>query len=93
MLYYVAGALYSVMGSLAEVDADLDNNPPRKTLCRTIRLDTRSIRLCARSIRPYGHTVCCCMQTVRRSMRTIRLGSLGFAQYVATQVYVLVIPF
>jgi hypothetical protein len=91
MLYYGAGAMYSVMRSLVETDADLGKNAHRKTLCRTIRLDTQTVRLCARTVQPYGRTVHCCMRTVRRCMRTVRLGSLGFAQYVAARVHVSVI--
>jgi hypothetical protein len=91
MLYYGAGALYSAMGSLAETDADLDNNPHRKTLCQTVRLDTRTVRLCAWTGQPYGQTVHCCMRTIRRCMRTVRLGSLGFAQYMAARAHVSVI--
>jgi hypothetical protein len=73
-------------GRLAGMDEDLDNNLPQKTMHRTARLDTRIVRLYARTVRPYG-------QTVHRCMRTVRLGSLGFAQYVATRVHVLVIYF
>jgi hypothetical protein len=54
MLYYGAGTSYDVIGSSAETDADLDNNPPRKTLRWTIRLDSRTVRLCVRTVRPYG---------------------------------------
>jgi hypothetical protein len=91
MVYYGVGALYSAMGSSAEMDANLDNNPHQKNLCRIVRLDTRTIRLCARTVRPYGRTVRCCMRTVRRCMRIVRLGSLGFAQYVAARAHVSVI--
>jgi hypothetical protein len=52
MLYYGAGALYDVMESLAGMDADLDNNPPHRTLRtlrRTVRLDMRTVRLHART--------------------------------------------
>jgi hypothetical protein len=79
MLYYGAGTLYDVIRSLAETDADLDNNPPRKTLLWTIWLDSRTVRLCARTVWPYG--------------RTVRLGSLGFAQYVVAWMHVSVICF
>jgi hypothetical protein len=73
-------------GHLAGMDEDLGNNLPQKTLRRTVRLDTRIVRLYARTVRPYG-------QTIHRCMRTVRLGSLGFAQYVAARVHVLVIHF
>ena len=44
-----------------------------------------------RIVGPYGRTIRCCMQTVCRYMRTVRLGSLGFAQYVAARAHVSVI--
>jgi hypothetical protein len=73
------------------MDEDLGNNPHRKTLCQTVRLDTRTIWLCARTVQPYGRTIRCCMQTVCRYMRTVRLGRLGFAQYVVARAHVSVI--
>jgi hypothetical protein len=43
MLYYGAGALYSAMRSLAETNANLDNNPHRKNsvLDRPVRYADR----------------------------------------------------
>jgi hypothetical protein len=37
------------MGSLAGTDAELDIHPPQKTLCRIVRLNTRTVRLHART--------------------------------------------
>jgi hypothetical protein len=91
MLYYGAGVLYDITGRLAGTNEDLGNDPHQKTLCCTVRLDTRTVRQCARTVRPYGWTVRCCMWTVRRYMRTVRLGSLGFVQYVAARAHVSVI--
>ena len=88
MLYYGADALYSVMGSLAETYVDLDNNPHQKTPYQTVQLDTWIIQLCVRTVRPYGRTIRRCMRTVCRCMQTVRLGSLGFAQYVATRAHI-----
>jgi hypothetical protein len=70
-------------GSLAGMDEDLGNNFPQKTLRWTVRLNTRTVRLCVQTVRPYGRTVRCCMRIVHHSMRMVRLGGLGFVQYVA----------
>jgi hypothetical protein len=32
------------MGSLAGMDTELDIHPPLKTLCRTVRLNTRTVQ-------------------------------------------------
>jgi hypothetical protein len=51
------------MGSVAETDEDLGNNPPQTTLCRTVRSDTRTVRSD--------------MRTARDHMRAVCLGGLG----------------
>jgi hypothetical protein len=69
MLYYGAGALHDVMGSLVGTNAGVDNNLPHKalnTLPWTIRLAMRTVWLRARAVRPYGRIVRCCIRTVRR---------------------------
>jgi hypothetical protein len=78
-LYYGAGVLYDVMGSLAGTDAELDIHPPQKTLCRTVLLNTRTVR----------HYI----QTVWRHTRTVRMGYLRFAWYMAARVQASVIHF
>jgi hypothetical protein len=76
------------MGGTVE---DSGNNPPQKTLRRTVRLDmrivrryARTVRVCARTVRDYTQTVCC-------SMRTVRLGNFDSMQYVVARAHVLVI--
>jgi hypothetical protein len=81
------------MGSLAGTDAELDIHPPQKTLCRTVWLNTRTIRLRARTIRPCGRTVWRYIRTVWCHTRTVRMGYLGFAQYVVAWVQASVIRF
>jgi hypothetical protein len=76
------------MGSFARTDEHLGNNPPKKTLRRTVRLSMRIVRRYARTVRVCGWTVRYCMQTVRCCMRTVRLGSLEFAQYVVAREHV-----
>jgi hypothetical protein len=67
-LYYGAGVSYGDMGSLAGTDTELDIHPPQKTLCRTVRLNTRIIRLRARTVRPCGWTIRHYIRTVWRHM-------------------------
>jgi hypothetical protein len=62
------------MGSVAGTGEDLGNNPPQKFHARTIRT-------CTQTARDY-------MWTVRRCMRTVRLGSLDFVPYVVARVHV-----
>jgi hypothetical protein len=93
MLYYGAGVSYGEMGSLARTDAELDIQPPQKTLCRTVRLNTRTVRLRERTIRPCGRTVRRYIRTVRRHTQTVRMDYLGFARYVAAWVQASVIRF
>jgi hypothetical protein len=64
-LYYGAGVSYGEMGNLAGTDTELDIHPSQKTLCQTVRLNTR----------------------------TVRMGYLGFARYVAAWVQASVIHF
>jgi hypothetical protein len=85
-LYYGAGVSYGEMGSLAGTDTELDIHPPQKTLCRTVRLNTRTIRPCGRTVRHY-------IQTVWHHTRTVLMGYLGFAWYVAAWVQASVIRF
>jgi hypothetical protein len=73
--------------SLTGTNEDLGNNLPQKTTRRTVRLDMQTVRLRARTVRPYGRILHYCMWTIRRCTRTVRLGSLGFAQYVAARVH------
>jgi hypothetical protein len=37
--------MYIAMGSVAEMDEGLGNNPPQTSLCRTVQLDTRTVCL------------------------------------------------
>jgi hypothetical protein len=81
-LYYGAGVLYGVMGSLAGTYAELDIHPPQKTLCRTVWLNMWIVWLRARTVR----TVRRYIRTVWRHTRTIRMGYLGFARYMVAWV-------
>jgi hypothetical protein len=92
-LYYGAGVSHGEMGSLAGTDTELDFHPSQKTLCQTVRLNTRTIRLRARFIRPCGRTVRHYIRTVWRHMQTVRMGYQGFARHVAAWVQVSVIRF
>jgi hypothetical protein len=76
------------MGSFTRTDGDSGNNPPQKIMRLTVRLDTRIVRRYARTVLPRGQTVRCCMRTVHRCMWMVRLGSLGFAQYVVARAHV-----
>jgi hypothetical protein len=80
-LYYGAGVSHGEMRSLARTDAELDIHPPQKTLCWTVRLNTRTVRLRARTVRSCGRTVWRYIRTVWRHTRTVRMGYLGFARY------------
>jgi hypothetical protein len=53
MLYYGVGALYNVMGSLAGMDADADNNFPHKAIY-TLH---RTVRCCIRTVWRYTWTI------------------------------------
>jgi hypothetical protein len=76
------------MGSFTGTDEDSGNNPPQETLRRTVRLDTRIVQWYARTVRRCGRTVRCCIRTVHRCMWMVRLGSLGFAQYMVAWAHV-----
>jgi hypothetical protein len=67
------------MGSLAGTDAELNIHPPQKTLCQTVRFNTRTVR---RYIR-----------TVWRHVRMVRMSYLGFARHVAAWVHASIIRF
>ena len=76
------------MGSVAGMGEDSGNNPPQKTLRRTVRLDmwtvqryARTIRVCVRTIRDYTRTVRYCMWTVW-------LGNFDSMQYVVARAHV-----
>jgi hypothetical protein len=92
-LYYGAGVSYSEMGSLAGTNTELDIHPSQKTLCQTVRLNTRTVRLRAQTVRPCGRTVRHYIRIVWRHTRTVRMGYLGFARYVAAWVQASVIRF
>jgi hypothetical protein len=78
-LYYGSDVSYGEMGILAGTDTELDIHLPQKTLCRTVRLNTRTVRHYIRTV--WCHT------------RTVRMGYLGFARYVVAWVQVSVIRF